>query len=89
MWHAAGAVVLSNGNGAIAASVTNSAAGLSVQQSAVKPNDADATATSAASGYSQSLYDVNYLSFSITPSVSGPLTFSYVFGSEEYEQYGE
>lgn len=96
IWRAAGAVVLSNGNGTIAASVTNSVCctspnGISVQQNSVtKSNDADVLKLSADLGYStMSLFDVNFLSFSITPTVSGPLTFSYVFGSEEYEQYGK
>jgi hypothetical protein len=35
----------------------------------------------------QNLYDLSALEFDLTPAVSGPLVFSYVFGSEEYFKY--
>jgi hypothetical protein len=35
----------------------------------------------------QSLFDLSALEFDLTPAVSGPLVFSYVFGSEEYFNY--
>lgn len=35
----------------------------------------------------KSLFDTVKLVFDITPSVSGPLYFQYVFGSEEYPNY--
>jgi hypothetical protein len=46
--------------------------------------DPDLAALSAATGYSQTLHDEALLSFDLTPTVSGPLAFQYVFGSEEY-----
>lgn len=46
--------------------------------------DPDLVGLSAAAGYDQELKDAVLLSFDITPTVSGPLAFQYVFGSEEY-----
>jgi hypothetical protein len=57
--------------------------------------DAEAAATGTANSTSsgggslagQTLLDVVALEFDLTPAVSGPLVFSYVFGSEEYPEF--
>jgi hypothetical protein len=49
--------------------------------------DEDLVALSEAAGYHQELKDAVLLSFDITPTVSGPLAFQYVFGSEEYPMF--
>ncbi|WIA33051.1 hypothetical protein OEZ86_006208 [Tetradesmus obliquus] len=83
-----GAVVLSNGDARAAANHTNNQNNTSNQQnSATFSTDSDLTKLSTDMGYNQKLYDVNILSFDIRPAVSGKITFSYVFGSEEYEEY--
>jgi hypothetical protein len=46
--------------------------------------DPDLVTLSEAAGYVQELKDAVLLSFDVTPTVSGPLAFQYVFGSEEY-----
>jgi hypothetical protein len=53
-------------------------------QQGTSSSDPDLAAVSAASGAAaQNLFDEVLLSFDITPTVSGPLAFQYVFGSEE------
>ncbi|KAF6248359.1 hypothetical protein COO60DRAFT_1691714 [Scenedesmus sp. NREL 46B-D3] len=84
----AGAVVLSNGDARNAANHTNNSNGSSIRQYATAAGaDADLTALSTAMGYSQSLWDINILSFDVTPTIGGMIVFSYVFGSEEYEEF--
>jgi hypothetical protein len=60
---------------------------MSAKQLDSSHTDADLAALSLAMGYNQDLFDINVLSFDITPAVSGPITFSYVFASEEYQEY--
>jgi hypothetical protein len=83
----AGAVVLSNGNGTHGVATSNGNTGSSTLQLTSSRTDADLAALSLAMGYNQNLFDINILSFDITPTVSGPITFSYVFASEEYQEY--
>jgi hypothetical protein len=83
----AGAVVLSNGDARAAASHNNTKNNTSIQQSTATGSDADLAALSTEMGYNQALRDINILTSDITPAVSGKITFSYVFGSEEYEEY--
>ena len=50
--------------------------------------DADVEAAKAAAGFPDiDLIDITILEFDITPTMSGPLGFAYVFGSEEYPTY--
>lgn len=80
--------MLSNGDARAAANHINNQNNTSNQQnSATFSTDSDLTKLSTDMGYNQKLYDVNILSFDIRPAVSGKITFSYVFGSEEYEEY--
>jgi hypothetical protein len=65
----------------------SNANGTSIKQSTTAGSDADLAALSTEMGYNQALFDINILSFDISPAVSGKITFSYVFGSEEYEEY--
>jgi hypothetical protein len=83
----AGAVVLSKGNGIHAVATSNINNSMSTQQLAASRTDAELAALSSAMGYNQQLFGINILSFDITPAVSGPITFSYVFGSDEYQEF--
>eukprot|EP00879_Flechtneria_rotunda_P029890 GHRR01032354.1.p1 GENE.GHRR01032354.1~~GHRR01032354.1.p1 ORF type:complete len:300 (+),score=55.85 GHRR01032354.1:428-1327(+) len=80
-----GAIVLSNGQGKIATYVSNTL-NSSLKLSAAAMTDADLQAVSQKT-YSQNLFDIITLTFDITPTVSGPVYFQYVFGSEEYPEY--
>lgn len=87
----AGAVILSTGNARAGSVTANNVQGVysakqygtnTTLQPAPSP---DLQASSKASGYgSQSLFDQVTLQFDITPTNSGPVSFQYVFGSEEY-----
>ncbi|KAF6257103.1 hypothetical protein COO60DRAFT_1461341 [Scenedesmus sp. NREL 46B-D3] len=83
----AGAVVLSNGNARIGAITSNTALQKTQAQGTGASSDPDMQALSTAAGYSQALYDQVLLMFDVTPTVSGPLAFQYVFGSEEYPDF--
>jgi hypothetical protein len=76
----AGALVLSSGNAAGGNCVINDSDGYSA--SLGKPGD---PVLSAYSGVST--YDATSLEFDIIAKVDGELTFSYIFGSEEYNEY--
>lgn len=78
----AGALVLSNGDANIGAITSNTADTKTLKQGTASTNDPDMVALSAAAGYTQSLNDAVFLTFDITPAVSGSLAFQYVFGSE-------
>jgi hypothetical protein len=88
----AGALVLSTGNATQGAVTSNSKAiNCSTQQYGDQTSqqpaiNADLQATSDA-GYSQKLFDQVTLQFDVTPTNSGPVSFQYVFGSEEYPYY--
>jgi hypothetical protein len=84
---AAGAVVLSNGDARIGAITSNTAAARTQAQGTGESSDPDLQELSAAAGYSQTLFDEVLLTFDITPTISGPLAFQYVFGSEEYPDF--
>ena len=90
-----GAVELSNGDSSAGAITSNTAAGYGwgtggnnqVSRGPVT-SDANLSAAASASGYpGLKLLDIANLEFDITPTVTGPLAFRYVFGSEEYPKY--
>lgn len=72
--------MLSNGNAVIAVKSDNTLNGSSTKQNTTNVTETDLVALSASMGYSQKLFDINILTFDITPTVSGPVVFSYVFG---------
>lgn len=78
--------MLSNGDARIATTTSNTAAQKTLAQGTVS-SDPDLQALSTAAGYSQALKDEVLLTFDITPTVSGPLAFQYVWGSEEYPDF--
>jgi hypothetical protein len=90
-----GAVVLSNGDARIGTYINNTQPGFGwgtggnnlVSRGPVT-SDTHLSAAATASGYAGlKLLDIAILEFDITPTISGPLAFKYVFGSEEYPKY--
>jgi hypothetical protein len=68
--------VLSSGNATLAAAGTNPTALASLAlKTGTAVTDADMVAASAASGFSQTLFDGVMLTFDITPTASGPIYF--------------
>lgn len=79
----AGALVMSSGDVRIGATTSNTASQKILQHGNILlGSDPDLQAVSAAAGYSQNLYDQVLLTFDTTPTVSGPLAFQFVWGSE-------
>jgi hypothetical protein len=95
MWVCVGAVALGTGNTiGGATSHNNTSVGLTTPPGTTGAPVTDvhlrsvcqASAPNTAMA-NQSLFDLAALEFDLTPAVSGPLVFGYVFGSEEYFKY--
>lgn len=79
--------MLSNGNARSAARVTNSATTTAGTQWGILIEDSDLRREANITYPGARLFDTIKLVFDITPTVSGPLQFQYVFGSEEYPDF--
>lgn len=83
-----GALILSTGNAVFGTTSTNTAGNSGQGNAAGAKTDTQLSALATAMGYpSMSLYDTAILEFDFVPSVSGDISFAYVFGSEEYPEY--
>lgn len=83
-----GALILSTGKASAGTTASNAAAGTSTANNATKANDADMAGISTQMGYStMALYDTAILEFDFTTTISGPVSFQSVLGSEEYPEY--
>lgn len=79
----AGALVLSSGSASDAGVTTRASQASTKYSNGCNDLDMKAASNIAMQG-GQNLFDCSILTFSITPTASGPVSFSYVFGSEEY-----
>eukprot|EP00877_Chromochloris_zofingiensis_P010772 jgi/Chrzof1/5949/Cz16g21190.t1 len=83
-----GALILSTGNASFGTTPSNTNGGNSKQNNATQSLDPDLTVISSQAGYpGMKLYDTAILEFDFTTTISGPIGFQYVFGSEEYPEY--
>lgn len=79
---------MSSGDACIGATTSNTASQKILQHgNMLLGTNPELQAVSAAAGYSQNLYDQVLLTFDITPTVSGPLAFQFVLGSEEHPMF--
>eukprot|EP00877_Chromochloris_zofingiensis_P006717 jgi/Chrzof1/2299/Cz11g10050.t1 len=82
-----GALIMSTGNAQYGVDYVNANTNSQSRNSGSTSADTELQALAASMGYgSMALYDTAVLEFDITPTVTGGVSFQYVFGSEEYPE---